>query len=218
MELSEILNSLTDASSLEKTASASDSGSNLSSAIDRALASGSMEKTASATGQPSGDLMKIASDLANAEEHALVKEAHIYGSAVCDGFMARMGQYENSGGMAKQAAYQQQNTPQDDYMVKQAMELGYRQTMQQLQAANQPQPQANEEQVKVAAFQEGYKDTMTKIAAYNEGFNDTMTKVSAYNEGFNAVMNEANGLTKIAAQFEDYGFQCGNQILSSLSR
>ena len=215
MELSEILNSLTDASSLEKTASASDSGSNLSSAIDRALASGSMEKTASHNGQPSGDLMKIAGDLANAEEHALVKEAHIYGSAVCDGFMARMGQYENSGGMAKQASY-----GQDDYMVKQAMELGYRQTMQQLQAANQQQPQhsGNEEHVKVAAFQEGYQDTMTKLAAYNEGFNDTMTKVSAYNEGFNTVMNEANGLTKIAAQFEDYGFRCGNQILTSLSR
>ena len=228
MELSEILSSLTDASSMEKTASAGGqgSGSQLSSAIDRALASSSMEKTASHGGAPAGDLLKIAGDLASAEENALLKEAHLYGTAVCDGFMSRMGAYEQSGGMSKHASY----GGADDYMVKQAMEQGYMDTMAQLQgAANQSN--ASDEHVKVAAYNEGFKDTMTKAAAYKEGFNDTMTKVSAYkegfndtmtkasayNEGFNAVMGEADGLTKIAAEYEEYGFRYGNQILTSLA-
>ena len=70
---------------------------------------------------------------------------------------------------------------------------------------------------KVAAFNEGFQDTTTKVAAFNEGFSDTMTKVSAFNEGFNSVVGEAQGLTKIAAEFEEYGFRYGNQILSSLA-
>ena len=219
-ELSQILSSLTDAASMEKTASASDSGSRLSSAIDKALASGGMDKTASHGGSPSGDLLKIAGDLASAEENALVKEAHVYGVAVCDGFMSRMGQYEGAGGMAKQANYAGNN---DEEMIKQAMAAGYNDTMIQLQAAGaspghvKTAAEAQEdEHVKLAAYQEGYQDTMVKAAAYQEGYQDTVVKVSAYNEGFGAVMNEAQGLTKIAAQFEDYGFRVGNKVLSSL--
>ena len=86
MELSEILNSLSSTSGVEKTASHS-----LSSAIDNAL-SLSTEKTASVSNSenPEHDLMKIAQDISNAEQDALIKEAHIYGMAVADGFAARM--------------------------------------------------------------------------------------------------------------------------------
>jgi len=205
MELSEILNSLTEASPMEK--AASDSSSNLSSAIDKALMTTAQEKTASEAGSPTNDLMKIASDLASAEENALIKEAHIYGVAVCDGFMSRMSQYENNGQMQKQAPHSEP----DQNMIKQAMQLGYNNTMSQLQGIS-----TQDHQVKLAQ-EEAHRDQQVKIAAFTEGYNDTMTKVSAFNEGYTAVMQEAEGLNKTAAAYEDYGFQCGNEILSEVT-
>lgn len=45
---------------------------------------------------PTGDLEKIAADVARAEEESIVKEAQLYGASVCDGFMQRMSMYEKS--------------------------------------------------------------------------------------------------------------------------
>jgi len=61
-------------------------------------------------GDPASDLTKIAADIASAEEEAIIKEAHIYGASVCDGFMSRMQQYEQAAedlGPAKTASYQE---------------------------------------------------------------------------------------------------------------
>jgi len=54
------------------------------------------EKTAEVVATPEGDLEKIAADIAQAEEESIVKEAQLYGAAVCDGFMQRMGMYEKA--------------------------------------------------------------------------------------------------------------------------
>jgi hypothetical protein len=62
----------------------------------RATLSGT-EKTAAAAGAPVtpvGDLLKIAEDLSGAEHEHLLKLAHMYGAAHCDGFMERFAQYE----------------------------------------------------------------------------------------------------------------------------
>ena len=84
-------------------------------------------------------LTKMASDLAHAEESAIVKEAHLYGAAVADGFMARLHQYDtalgDNTGSAKTASDETSAIPTQDEFVKfaetnpalvqQAMEQGY---------------------------------------------------------------------------------------------
>jgi len=59
-------------------------------------ASAGQVKTA-AVASPAGDLEKIAASVIAAEEEGIVKQAHAYGAAVCDGFMARMSHYEAAG-------------------------------------------------------------------------------------------------------------------------
>ena len=56
----------------------------------------SAQKTASADASPAGELAKMAAEVAAADQQALVKEAHIYGTAVADGFMSRLKQYESA--------------------------------------------------------------------------------------------------------------------------
>ena len=74
--------------------------------------------------------------------------------------------------------------------------------------------QAEDELVKQAAFEEGYNDVI-KEAAFEEGFNDVI-KEAAFEEGYNDVIKEAQELTKVAAEFEEYGYNYGNAILSNL--
>lgn len=130
----------------------------------------SAEKTAAAQpaqGAPTADLVKMASDLANAEEEALMKQAQVYGAAICDGFMARYAAYEAAANevapeQPKTAAAQPQAPAQvpEDFqkfaaenpeLVKEAWELGYRTKRAELEA------QANER------FGAGYNDTMQEV-------------------------------------------------------
>jgi hypothetical protein len=207
MELSDILNSLSDDStSGEFSKTASDSSTDaLSNAIDRALHSG-LTKEASHTASPSTDLVKMASRIADAENLSLVKEAEVYGAAVADGFMARMGtssrpQYDNTDS------------------IKVAFDQGYADTiaaLSQEQSYGMDKVAAHQEaeMIKAAAFEEGYND-MIKEAAFEEGYNDTI-KEAAFEEGYNDMIKEAAHLEKTAAVFEDYGYNYGNQILASL--
>lgn len=170
MELSQILNALADDGTNTKTAADAHGaptaeGTNpLTAALDSALAEVGSTKTASAAttpGTPTGDLTKIASRLASAEKEALVKEAELYGAAICDGFMARMGQYETDAGvgMGKVASSNEVVTEEafskfaseNPTLVKQAMELGYRETRKQL------------EKVANDAYTEGYEKTAAAI-------------------------------------------------------
>jgi len=212
MELSDILNSLSDDSaSGEFSKVASDNSADaLSNAIDRALNSG-IEKTASQAGGPSGDLLKMASRIADAESDSLVKEANLYGAAVADGFMSRMGSYE------KTASVQNESV-----LVKQAFDQGYADTMAALNNASSSDEMTKQaafeegynDVIKEAAFEEGYNDVI-KEAAFEEGYNDVI-KEAAFEQGFNDTIKEAEHLTKVAAEMEDYGYNYGNAILSRI--
>lgn len=152
---------------------------------DALAAAPSQTKTAAATEQPqnpAGDLLKLAEDLTTAEEEAMMKQASIYGAAMCDGFMARFSQYEDAALQSPSVkTAQMQAAPQaaqpattdadieaiktaaaNDYefqkfasenpdLVKEAVDLGYRQTWDGL--------------VKTAEedFQQGYNDSMNEM-------------------------------------------------------
>jgi hypothetical protein len=198
MELSQILNSLSGGS--EKTASdntQSKSSRSLESALDRALNS-PMSKTASVRGNsgPVEDLTKIASRLATAEQEALIKEAELYGAAVCDGFMSRMNDYDTSS--IKTAGYY----GEDDFekfashnpdLARHAMELGYRETKAEL------------EKIAQVAYTQGYSDTMqgfSKEASYEK---IAAEKIAAH--------------VKVAAEkYAGLGYKVGMRILADLGR
>jgi hypothetical protein len=175
MEIAQIMKRLEDSKAADsagvKTASAPEpntapSAEALRSELRQVLSQGETEKRASAQpaqASPTGDLVKMATDLANAEEEALMKQAQVYGAAICDGFMSRYAQYEAAANevapaQPKTAAVQQPVT--DDFqkfaqenpeLTKEAYELGYRTKMAELQE------QANER------FSAGYNDTMQEV-------------------------------------------------------
>ena len=183
MELAKILDSLSDDSGLTKTASDdSNAEAKLSAALSAAVeaAESGTEKTASTEvprSVPADDLTKIASRLATAEQEALVKEAEIYGAALCDGFMSRMGQYEGEGGEVKTAAAStfEKFASENPELVKQAADLGYRETKQQL------------EKVAEDSFSQGYYKTaeLIKVAAEDcaqRGMADTYKLLARINK------------------------------------
>ena len=164
MELAQILDSLSSDGGT-KTASAQGSLENtgttnkLAAALDAAVAEvDNTTKTASDnTGTPTEDLTKIATRLANAEQEALIKEAELYGAALCDGFMSRMNQYEGDN-TTKTASYNsgegatfEKFASENPELVKQAAEIGYRETKHQL------------EKVASDAYTEGYVKTAEVI-------------------------------------------------------
>jgi hypothetical protein len=119
-------------------------------------------KTAEAQPQNSAvdAVEKIASDLATGESAAIEKEAHLYGAALADGFMSRLGQHEQAAPGAKTASAGSVPT-EDEFekfaaanpdLTKQAMDLGYRDGMNQVQS------------LKKTAFDQGYNDSTAWIA------------------------------------------------------
>jgi hypothetical protein len=205
MELSEILDSLSGAGQTKTAAYSSNNQGNLSSAIDRALGSSGHEKTAGYENAPSQDLIKIAQDLSNAEQHALIKEAHIYGRAVADGFAARMDSY-SGGGHNK---YAQDST--DAETVKQAMELGYIHATNALHKVSQPQ--RGRSNVKTASHRQ--QAHSVKVAAHQQGQAQAV-KVAAYLQGKEQASLAVQSLLKIGHDYEAYGFKVGNSILRRL--
>ena len=225
MELSEILDSLS-GSNMEKTAShTGSSNSTLSSAIDRALGTAdSFEKTASYS-NPSNDLIKIAQDISNAETDALVKEAHIYGRAVADGFAARMSQYSGSN-----TGYYGSGHSADT--VKEAMELGYIHASNALSGTGYSgyhtktasdnytvkvaYAQGQEDAVKTASFLQGQEDAV-KTASFLKGQEDAV-KAASFLKGQEDAVRAAGTLTKIAQDYSNFGFKVGNAVLKRLGR
>lgn len=96
-------------------------------------------KTA-AQASPLDQLTKLAASVVEDEHAATIKEAQLYGAAVCDGFMARLAQYDEAA--QKQAAALPPTkvasaAPADDFekfasanpeIVREAHDLGYEQT------------------------------------------------------------------------------------------
>ena len=228
MELNDIMNQIKGTSSdgLQKTASAPAPGTKtggarakLLSALDGVLSP--MEKTAAtqpAAVSATSELVKIAADLASSDSAAVVKEAQLYGAAVADGFMSRLEQYQaavaleppatlktaSANGVPTQAEFEKFAAENPD-LVKQAVDLGY------LHGKNQI------EQLKVAAFEKGYADTMTQVAdlqktaAFEKGYADTMTQVAdlqktaAGQAQLQKVAAEYNSENQLAAELEKLG-------------
>ena len=129
---------------------ASDTGARLKAALHEVTnpVAAPAEKKASNT--PIADLTKLAADTASAEHEALVKEAQLYGAAVADGFMARLAQYD----AAAEKVAAQLPTPATRvpaHLEKQAADLGYANTMGQL------------EKLAGAAYTQGFNDTVAQI-------------------------------------------------------
>lgn len=226
MELSEILDSLS-GSNMEKTASSNGStNATLSSAIDRALGStDAFEKTAGYSSNPSNDLIKIAQDISNAETNALVKEAHIYGRAVADGFAARMSQYSGNG-----STYSSGHSADT---VKEAMELGYIHASNALSNSSTPSygytktasdnytvklahAKGAEDAVKTASFLKGQEDAV-KTASYIKGQEDAV-KTASFFRGQEDAVKTARVFSKIATDYSNFGFKVGNSVLKRLGR
>ena len=199
MELSSILDALSnDTGATEKVAHVTESHSNkLDRALEEAL---SMDKTASVAAEsaPSEDLIKIAQRLADAEQLALVKEAEMYGAAVCDGFLARMNEHESNG--VKVASFGGADV--DELLIKQAMELGYRETTNQLQNLAQQ------------AFAEGYHGQEKTASAQYED-EAQMQKIAS--EALQAGYQEAQQMIKVAAENKaEQGYAHAMNILANL--
>lgn len=140
------------------------------------------DKIASAAGSPVADVAKLASEVLGAEHEALTKEAQLYGAAVCDGFMARLAQYDSAA--EKIASQQLAGLPlikaaaagdvtfekyanENPELVKEAAELGFERTMHQM------------EKLAEAAHRQGYKQgtgTIYKVAhaSFTQGYEDTL--------------------------------------------
>jgi hypothetical protein len=168
----------------EKTAAAgpASTAEKLKAALKEATAGASppAEKTAAAATSPVEGLTKIANSVAAAEQDALVKEAQLYGAAVCDGFMVRLSQYNEA---AEKIAAQQpapgrapeKTAAADSFekfaaenpeLVKQAAELGYATTIAQI------------EKLAEVAWQKGHDEgtaTIYKLAhdCFVSGYRDT---------------------------------------------
>jgi len=209
MELSEILDSLSGSNTKTASDNSQNSQGSLSAAIDRALNSEGMDKVASSSTLPSDDLIKIAQDLSNAEQDALIKEAHIYGRAVADGFAARMSEYNLSPSA--------ENGISNSSTVKEAMELGYLHASTALANAGG----SNNLQEKVAGhtgnsyMEKIAQEHQVKEAAYGKGAEDAV-KLANYINGEQDAVKVATELTKLAQQYKDFGYRVGNSILSKL--
>jgi hypothetical protein len=199
MKLSSVLASVATNPEAEKTASASPAPTDtdktvaspsttaekLSQALKEATAdpapaedTAAAEKRASAN-SPVEDLFKTAGQIASAEHEALVKEAHLYGAAVADGFLARVGQHTEAAekvAAANPTAAPASTSATDDSfekfaadnpdLVKEAAELGYATTMGQL------------EKLAEDAYATGYNGAVESIyklanASFVRGFEDT---------------------------------------------
>ena len=192
MELSQILNSLNSSGPTEKVASHSRSSS-LEEALDRAL-NEPLTKTASANksnNSPVADLTKIAAKLASAEQEALIKEAELYGAAVCDGFMARMNNYQASG--VKVAAFAGEDNSYDSEMAKLAMELGYQETKAEL------------EKIASQAYNQGYAEVMQSAIPTQGMQKEAHVKLAA--------------AVKVASdKYASLGYKVGMRVLASMGR
>jgi len=149
-------------------------------------------------------LVKMASDLAGTEQQALAKEAHLYGAAVADGFVARLNQYDQSLDAAgvKTASASNEFVPSEEEFVKfaeenpelvqQAMNLGFTDTqahVQQIKTAASSEATLE----KLASTPEGQAEiaALQKLASTEEG----QTKLAGVRQGF---MDGLNDIVKLA--------------------
>lgn len=117
-------------------------------ALKEATADAEASTKLAAPASPIDDLTKLAASVVADEHEATVKEAQLYGAAVCDGFMARLAQYDAAAqkhaGVAPEkiaSAVSTTSVEADTFekfasenpsLVREAHDLGYEQTRQEL--------------------------------------------------------------------------------------
>lgn len=149
---------------------ASNTGDRLKAALHEVTAGQSTPTEKKASSAPIADLTKLAADTAAAEHEALVKEAQLYGASVCDGFMARLAQYNDAA--EKVASQQPAPTAVPPHLEKQAADLGFATTMGQM------------EKLAGAAYAQGFNDTVEQIyklahTSFVDGYKHTLELVTA---------------------------------------
>ena len=95
---------------------------------------------------PTEQLEKVAAELAQAEEEALLKQARLVGAAQCDGFMERLAMYDNAAARlagatptvsamkTAEADTFEKFAAENPQLTREAAELGFAQTASQLGA------------------------------------------------------------------------------------
>jgi len=204
MKITDVLKSLDESDDVatEKTASDASSKSDVRNELVEILLRGKgsaagTEKVAS-TG-PTQDLEKIASDLAEAEQEAMVKEAQFYGAAVCDGFMARLSQYEEAAGYIQQQQPAEKTAEEDEETDDEEVSNLYDNIEPEaIHMANQLIKEAADEGEELDG-----QEALEKVAQhyYDGGYGFVMEKAAEamYEMGFEGVM------AKAAAQLQETG-------------
>lgn len=125
----------------------------LTAALDSALAGGTgSEKTAAQVGAgPVADVMKVAEEIAASEKEAAVKEARMLGEAFADAAIARIEAWQKTAQAVVAQPAQPAVAQPPPALLKQAAEIGYRQT------------QAELEKLAAAEYERGWNDTVTAI-------------------------------------------------------
>jgi hypothetical protein len=178
-------------------------------------------------------LVKMASNLAETEQQALVKEAHLYGAAVADGFVARLNQYDQSldaagvktaeaGGFVPSEEEFVKFANANPQAVQQAMDQGYANTTSQIDqvktaAANEaelekiastPGGQAEiAELEKLAATEEG----QAKLAGVRQGFTDSVNdimKLAQTEDGMQKLADIQTGYNNTMDEVEKIATDC----------
>lgn len=142
-----------------------------------------LEKTAASVTPPAADndpvpdLMKMASQLAGAEQETELALANMMGQAFADGAIAKFAAYD---AQVKIAMAQQDNYSQDEYLLKSAAEQGYADAVSLAQQAyNEKLSSMNDESIVKMAAEQGYSDAMQKVAEaqYEDGFNTQVNEI-----------------------------------------
>jgi len=130
---------------------------------------------------PIDELTKLAADVVTTEHESMVKEAQLYGASVCDGFMARLAQYNEAASrlapdvptkVAGAVDTFEKFAAENPELVQDAYTLGYTQAKQKLAEWNQ------------AAYEHGHDSTVRwihKTATDNfvTGFADALRLIEA---------------------------------------
>jgi hypothetical protein len=142
-----------------------------------------LEKSAASVTPPSAQddpvpgLMKMASQLAGAEQETELALANMMGQAFADGAIAKFAAYD---AQVKIAMAQQENSSQDEYLLKSAASQGYADAIELAQQAyNEKVSSTNDEYIVKQAAEQGYSDAMQKVAEaqYEEGFNTQVNEI-----------------------------------------
>lgn len=161
MKIDRILAGIRESQASEKVASASPAVENTASVEKKAATNAALvnalnealapaEKTASEA-SPVNDVMKVASEIANAEQEVAVKEAQLLGTAFADAAISRISEWNKTAASMLAANPAEKMAGASEDLLKQAAQMGYE------QAKKDMEKEAEE------SYVQGYNDTVEAI-------------------------------------------------------